>query len=607
MSKVEVEVKDPILSPLDKIRVYPLTAIFPLNARISLKDIIMNKIYGKVTGVDLIEATIGSLVLARDIGGLWRQIPFVVPNASTISEVLSVSRRGSRFDLASVPSRISLDAGLVYISFDLTRAYEKLWKCLAIRFSKNISDKFIININKNNRIECIIIKEGVEKLLYDGSLTCSDMIIDPKAIVKATVYPHISTWSVRIINLRQGYHNTLSFVQPIDYLMMDLKIKPEIIKSTVQEIVTHEHVSLKFLRLRTRALSRFNDILFEELGPNVDPFSTILRAYCRFIVERSQNYIKRASQTGSISLDVISYSQALAYALIEMGLHGISHAMMRYLAAKLKLDVSRLRELIIVAVNVPSHVDNPDRALNTYLGIIDGYIFRVQLSRSLLRDASAYSMFGVVGIILPRPYSRKLIEAIFLQDKKESNIHKDIINYINMMTNSRGINGCYNVWLSNKGIAEATFNRTINFLSGTRICTSTSSQLSLANLLDAIKNETETKFRILNIGSPDDLAKILYISRVDYRRILVRTILRRIIERELKRVGIKDTRIHDQCYRRALNNIKPYVPIIYETSVPYCFDGCYNCVLLKDCGSKHPIIREWIVSKWAMKYLLGFS
>ncbi len=545
-----------------------------------------------------------------------RQITFVSPDNMAIFQcpiifgdlfkfVGSLGEKGPPAFLvtSACPLVVHVQKGeIAYLVFNLADVYDGLWKYLALRFNNSAPDEFIIPVDKDDKVTCTIIKEDVNIDKSSNELINSslfDMFLDPKAIIKATIYPHVCTWSIRIMDLRQGFHNTLSFIQPIDYLMINLNVREEIIGSMIKEALTQESLSLKFLRLRSMALTRFIDILFERLSHSVDPFRVILETYCRFVAERGRKYIKRASKTNRISLNIVAYSQALAYALIEMGLHGISHSLIRYIASKLKFDVSRLREFIGVVVNVPSHVNDQIKALKAYLGIIDGYILRVPLNKSMLRDAPRDSIFGIIGVILPKPYSRKLISTIFQDNCK---MLEEIINYTNAMINLRGIDSCYKTWLSNKGITDTTFSRTVSFLS--RVNISSSCPLSLGDILSDIKHLTETRFNIQNLKLPNDLAKILYIPRVDYRRVLIKNILKRIIERELSKLGIKNPNILDLCHKDAKRSIKAYVPMIYETSVPYCFDGCYNCVLLKDCGSKHPIIREWIVSKAIMKIIL---
>ncbi|MFZ8794786.1 MAG: hypothetical protein ACO2O2_13015, partial [Acidilobaceae archaeon] len=77
----------------------------------------------------------------------------------------------------------------------------------------------------------------------------------------------------------------------------------------------------------------------------------------------------------------------------------------------------------------------------------------------------------------------------------------------------------------------------------------------------------------------------------------VRVIMEDVIERLANRHGV-DASLLKQ-------GLRPHLEAIYMASTPFCFDGCYNCVLVERSCLGNPLMREWVVSKSMARLILG--
>jgi hypothetical protein len=77
----------------------------------------------------------------------------------------------------------------------------------------------------------------------------------------------------------------------------------------------------------------------------------------------------------------------------------------------------------------------------------------------------------------------------------------------------------------------------------------------------------------------------------------VRVIMEDVIEGLANRHGV-DANLLKQ-------GLRPHREAIYMASTPFCFDGCYNCVLVEKSCLGNPLMREWVVSKSMARLILG--
>jgi hypothetical protein len=103
---------------------------------------------------------------------------------------------------------------------------------------------------------------------------------------------------------------------------------------------------------------------------------------------------------------------------------------------------------------------------------------------------------------------------------------------------------------------------------------------------------------------PERLYQVLSLPLSEFRRILYHRNGGLIADMLSKDYNIKDDKIL-VIARELYRDMKYYLNAIYEATVPFCFDGCYNCVLIeKSCSLKNPLLREWVVSRFMAEKIL---
>lgn len=614
------------VSPIDKIKSYPLTATIPIKAEIDTRPAFNQGLHADITNTDLLESLVGSLLLVNDLQGNWRQTPFLIPTASTISQLKPSSQ--DSFDLASTPFRLTKDALMIYYALPTSDLYEVLWMYLLVRFGNEISNAFkneeISRYKSKNGtiVKCIAVlpskSEMDEAELYLNSNQQARKIkdildndLDIKAILKASIHPHIARWSIEYDPPNRGY-NRPYFLQPIGYLGFSLRIPSTLISSVSKDIALPNNndenptsVQLRFLQLRLPELDILDQEIFTVLASlNHLPFASILKGYCTMILKYFHKQITKASSSSSIRIIISDYVKALAYALIEMGIHGLSHCLMRYLASAAKVDEKTIREFVGIFYRYPiiSTLSTSSNVDDKFKGIIDGYIYRFLASPTL-----GYSgvVAAIAGGILPIPFSySSLGRTLKLPD----------IQKISEYCSISSPDSCYSSWMNSRTIAKSFITGTSASLSRQNIQCSLNGwtiRTRLTDILDEIIRITEQRFGLVNLSSPNDLFKRLYLPRDRYRRLLTKTLLREAMASLIsKQIGGSQNvppKTLRECEKEAKDAIKPYAPMLYEALVPYCFDGCFNCILSKNCGTRNPFTREWIVSKSMLKILIHYS
>ncbi len=603
------------VSVIDRIKSYPLTAVLPLRANIDVSGVGTAVAYGGITGADLIESLIGSLVLVPGRSKDLRQVSNLIPSTSTISQLVAMgwaSKQGqpSAFDLALNPFRLVKDSLMLYYVFGVGDLYEVLWRYLLIRLTDEL--RAIAGPNgvvahytprQGRSVRCFIdfpqdweindAKNYIDNDERNSSIkTLLDELLDPKAVLKAMTHPHIARWSMEYDDPRQGY-NRPSFFQPITYLSFSLRIPEALVTSIIKGAQAGTYrdpsVPLRYLRLRLPLLDILGEEVYEGLGQLGNrPYAAVVKGYCSMVLRYFHKNIDKSSNTASVRLRLSDLAHALAFALIEMGVHALSHCLMRYLAAATKVDQASMKEFVgIIYWPPPLSTGTGD---DYYRGLIDGYIYRFHASPEL---GGAGAVAAVAGAILPRPYSHSS-----LKDVVSAPSLKDLIVYCGA---HRSGDACYASWLGVRAVAKAT-------LSGIKgsvrrnVVGCRGRAITLDKILEDAERLTETRFGLVNIRSPDDLVKKLYLPRERYRRVLVNKILKQIVRNILSGAGGVT-----KCKGRVKSAVRPYAPMLYEAAVPHCFDGCYNCVLVRNCGTRHPMTREWLVSKSMLKILLHYA
>jgi hypothetical protein len=61
---------------------------------------------------------------------------------------------------------------------------------------------------------------------------------------------------------------------------------------------------------------------------------------------------------------------------------------------------------------------------------------------------------------------------------------------------------------------------------------------------------------------------------------------------------------HQSSKSEVEQRLKSHLQAIYITSIPFCFDGCFNCVLLEKKCNSNPLTIDWLISKSIARLIL---
>jgi len=621
------------LSKIDEVMVYPLVASVPVNARISPLKIQKSKVIMNLIRVDLLESLIGSLVLIKRPHGMYNQVSFLLPNTSTLSQFASKLRISNNtnesFDLASNPFKITKGAAMIYMGIDLTSLYEVLWRYILLKFISDINswvngnEKILTEYSRgDDTIKCRLRAPPANKLkeienefneiinstsahFQNYYVNNRNNLFDVKALFKAFVYPHVSAWSVRVDTKGTRRPRILINGQPLSYLGFSLPLDKHIIGSIINNVdLNSKGVFLRYLRLNSYILDIFVEEVFNALASYANrPYLALLISYCRTIMRAKFKRISEISRSRLVEVDLVALSHALSYSLLEMGLHGIAHCLKRYVSSLLKINERYVKEFLGIVYLLPNELDFGHTLWDDlYVGVAEGYIFRYPGDSNLAMSGRTF--IGVSGAIVTEPFSYNSVST--LNDIKK-------LNNIMRFCDFGNPDMCYSIWMNLSKVSRVPLLHTSRSLLNVTVpCNNKGHniyRLNVGRVFEKIIQETERRFELGHILKPDDLGDVIYLSRLDYRRILSKKLIKNIIKNYLNNY-IASGRLSPEglrlCSRNVKNHLKPYLPLLYESLVPHCFDGCYNCVIIKNCGTKHPIIREWVVSKSMTKLLLEY-
>jgi hypothetical protein len=88
-----------------------------------------------------------------------------------------------------------------------------------------------------------------------------------------------------------------------------------------------------------------------------------------------------------------------------------------------------------------------------------------------------------------------------------------------------------------------------------------------------------------------DKQQALSLPLSEFRRLLVPIITKAV-------AGSSATSSAEEISKLLHREIKHYLNAIYEYAVPFCFDGCHNCIMIdRGCGLRNPLLKEWTASR----------
>jgi len=564
--EIEIRQSDRIHVKLSKVRTWPLTLQMPLTMEIS-KSKHNSIIYSIKTNV--VEGLLGSIIFV-DIDKSRYQIQTIVPTP-LLSATFKHNLRDAMFYV--IPSASRIDSGAIVIKLDLTELFNNLYHYLICKLCNvsNIQLKhgdlfralyvakdFCYDFDKGEKQQCnsniYLDDEALLKALVNNFVTIAPRTylfsqylkradIDINELSRWIRLPH------RIRRIDIGIPINITGIQSID-----IPINVKNIYFAYEMVADRVQYLRKFLQL----YKQLKDAL--KIGDNIE---LLLMAFSEYIGERVERYLKEkglddiAEKRPIVGINNINIITArIAILLLELGLHGLSHLLFKYFHTTTKIRGERLRELIILGIGEKIAEDAMIRG-RYYMDVtINGFMYRLTLSNN--------RVIGVVMISDTKPYTSSLWGNIV--DNFDAN------KFISFAYEVLGVpeDRCLSTW---KGLKSRL-----------------SQYIDLYDRKGLIRRAVNTLSNMYGLGNPDD--GNITIPILDARPIIEKDVITNLAQQLQENKSV------------IRSTLKPYMEALYTISMPFCFDGCYNCVLLdKGCGSS-PLMKEWSSSKSMTRLIL---
>ena len=249
--------------------------------------------------------------------------------------------------------------------------------------------------------------------------------------------------------------------------------------------------------------------------------------------------------------------------------------MRRYLAQHLGVKEGDIGEYIIVLSN--GFVGDKPR-------LIDGFIIRSSTSMGTSPNDNPNFM-AYIALYIKGSHNYQSLHNVVDKYIKES--LEDTINYFYDL---KGDDKCYRYWFENAPKIRAgleliysrlLYNVVIKNQRLSHFKNLRGLEVSINEYIDAGQKAIE------KIHTPEDVRKLIYVPITDFRRLLAWIIKYYCITKN----------VEDKTMKALLEAIKHVGASLVSYLIPRCFDGCYGCILSKDCESQNPLMLEWLVSK----------
>lgn len=591
------------------------TRVYPAKVRLFLKRLSTQDDLGLYCGsLNLVELLLGSIFTYTS----RKTIPQMKMQLNTLVPLPYLSYRDEndtrKIKLFYLPHLVLNEAGYVGLSIvfddDFVEELKKSVKrdlCSLTEIFKSTDDNYNLGTLIEENMECSTITNKVND-------RGDDFIIDPKVLFKIFVQEHFSQWSLEIIDARNRGDIRKKMIRTsiIRHLRLSIPVDSLLVSQIGEQSSTSTSSSfyVKYYGINSFRLEDFYNKVYQRIEKIANNPSrnnewsdykihqaSIILGYLDYVNEViskaiSGNTGDNASKTKPVlTIDLNGFLDAIVAGFIELGVHGLSHLLTKYISYKLKVSTKHLGEIIILHA-APVHPEIS--RIMEYLGVVDGFLYRV----------SSDKWKADIIIYLRRDYSHPSLKASLNcdDDNKCNNALAEFNEFVNnILGEAPDDDRCYQRWVEKRMPARASLQVLSRALDNTSVCDG----LSLGALM---RSSMEKLSRLHGLADtsrlgPGELYKKVYLPLSTSRRYIYKTLLPDLVKsrRNTSRGAGKDK----ECTKEARRNLKHYVEQIYQASVPDCFDGCYNCILMDECGAPNPIIREWVVSKQAAKYILN--
>jgi len=556
-----------------------------------------------VVKLDLLEVLVGTQVYYKPIyitPHRYTLIHYIIPTPTlsryfyfkkdekegkTSKEVTSLDSVASTLIL---PSAIYPEIGAFLLKLDLTDLYNKLVEFLyqkIARAKKLLEEISSIKPMKYLNLDCEEPKSG--SLEVEGR----EVELYPESVLKALTNNMILTNFIRLIvnpideNLRNEINSIRSDIRlPHRILRIDTPISPidiglmlidsDLTLETLENLyIANLYIAFEVVGDRIKFLKELLKLygeLLKSASQNYDAIDLLIAAFIRLLDDMFEKKARKLkielNRKLVISCRKLAYR--LAIPLLEIGLHAISHLLVKYLSRYLRVPEYTLREIVILGIG-GEYIKNRAWLAGYYFNnIVNGFLYRLVIGGSNVKG------YIIVADTKPFSYGR-MCDAL-----KDFNISEFVEFSLNVLGRNSSEDRCYRTWLSERQRLENYLNVSV-----------------IKGELSELENELEE----LGIGSSSPVGGLLkppqgiwYLS--------VPTLDARPIYHELIR---KIAEKHEKDRKIVERELRPYLNALYITKRPWCFDGCYNCVLIEKSCMSHPLIRDWSVSKSVARLIIS--
>jgi hypothetical protein len=580
---------------INKITTYPQILYWPFYATMQ-----NNRLFS----LDVIQILLGSLVLEEKSYYKTYLFPFFPAPLLSYEYFLLRSQSGrSKIDVNKLPSVNIYDSGALLVEIDLKNLVSKLNHCVY----NMIIDAWSLVKTVKGKKELFFTLTHKEKKQSDkyNSLNCS---LNSRALLKVLANAFLvqgSTFSIESQDKKVDEDQVRKDLREYVKRKLPHKLTPVYVELDSHKTIFYQLHLIPIGTLGTEntngrkiavwrtyvAYNRGQFLLnllqkLEEITKNADgnpnEITKLMAAYLLYLNEVIKEYLDSVKKHIDVRLDVKILSKKITLLLLEYGLHGVSHLLIRYLSEELKIPKSRLFET--TAIIIPKSDSESQRKFSDLYEavestpdfvnvVIDGYHYR-------LRGASGQHPKGIILVFDTQSYSSSYWFEV-LKNFKFKDFASEMLKYFDDKN-------CDRYWQSRRGKIKPALLVADNYLSK-----------QLGDPTQSILTKfTEYLCSLFGLDGLDDM---LSLPLSEFRRLMLHKegLIRDFLEESVRPTDI------DKTERDFKKEVRYYLQAIYEYVVPFCFDGCYNCVQIdKGCSLKNPLLKEWVVSRNIAKLIL---
>lgn len=559
----------------------------------------LSKVGYCISSQDSILVLLGSLVV--EAGGSTPRYVFQFFPTPLLS--YEYGQHNDNINPLILPSVNIFDSGSIILEIDLEELALRLFQ--AVLSALNRAYKVVTAVTNELKITLSF------DFTTDGAILTvmppvSTEYIDPKAILKALMNSFlVSGISMDVEDeeghLRRQILNIVRDVHPHKVAFTGIRFN---IRNTMFGQLGYYGYGDSILSVYRSYVSANRTLFLEHLFRNIyyyinpvvnDKANTtekLLASYLLYIDQLLRVHLPKLKHLNNVaivrsSLNLTALAEKITLLLLEFGLHGIAHMLLRHIAEELRIRKRRLNEIITLVIPpvvsreyaAPYHFYNALRSkrgilLSATNVVLDGYHYR-------LRSFVDKGLKGIIIISDIKPFT----SAYWKKALQGFNIDSFVKTSLDHLRNKN----CYRYWEERrvKAVYVAT---TIS----DKLKHALSPYISNVDFLDELMSIFDISKR-----KPQDA---LSVPLNEFRRML-----NFFVDIIADKYGVPSS-ARSKAIDILKKDARPYLNAFYEYILPFCFDGCHNCILIdKGCSLKNPLLREWIVSRYVTEKILELA